>query len=124
MIARGGSCGAVVSGVCVSVVAVGLLGGWYDIAGNGVAGPNGLSCWWSVRLRTSKSCLLYFSGSGCLRIVLALITLPGMPIKVSPVEVSLPSQIPGMKRCSIFGSCLLVGSRYCTVSPNSQSGCL
>ena len=27
IIARGGSCGAVVSGVCVSVVAVGLLGG-------------------------------------------------------------------------------------------------
>lgn len=45
MIARGGSCGTVVSGVCVSVVAVGLLGELYVIAGNGVAGLNGLSCW-------------------------------------------------------------------------------
>ena len=64
----------------------------------------------------------YLSGLGIHLIVLALTTLLPMSRSVSPVDVSLPSQIAWKKRCSIFGSCLKVGSRYCTVSPNSQIG--
>ena len=45
-------------------------------------------------LTVSNSCLSYLSGTICLRIVLALMTLPGMPTIDSPVIVSLPSQIP------------------------------
>ena len=73
-------------------------------------------------LMTSINCLLYFSGCGCLRMVLARMTLLTIPRSVSPDAVSLPSQIAGMNRGSSFGRSLCVGSWYCTVSPNSQSG--
>ena len=73
-------------------------------------------------LMASINCLLYFSGCGCLRMVLAQMTLLTMPRSVSPDAVSLPSQIAGMNRGSSFGRSLCVGSWYCTVSPNSQSG--
>ena len=75
-------------------------------------------------LTTSMSCLLYFSGSGCLLIVLALTTLLAIPMIFSLDAVSLPNQMPGRKRCSSFGSCFAVGSMYCIVSPNSQIGVL
>ena len=70
----------------------------------------------------SNICLSYLSGLGMRLIVLALTTLLPMSRSVSPFDVFLPSQIALKKRCSIFGSCLKVGSRYCVVSPNSQIG--
>ena len=68
--------------------------------------------------------LSYLSALGMRLIVLALTALLLMPRSVSPVAVSLPSQMALKTCCSIFGSCLTVGSRYCAVSPNSQSGVL
>ena len=60
----------------------------------------------------------------CLRIVLALMTLPGMPTIDSPVIVSLPSQIPLKNLGSILGCAFVVGIIYCTVSAISHSGAL
>ena len=54
-------------------------------------------------LITSISCLLYFSGAGSLLIVRARTTLLEIPMRFSLDVVSLPSHMPGMKRCSIFG---------------------
>ena len=81
--------------VCVSVWAVGLLGGWKAMGWFSSACPAVGSCCVFVLLMTSKSCLLYFSGRGIRRIVLARTTLLAMPRSVSPVVVSLPSQIAG-----------------------------
>ena len=64
----------------------------------------------------------YYNPSVAELAILTLMTLLLMPSRVSPVAVSLPSQMALKKRCSIFASCLTVGSRNCTVSPNSQSG--
>ena len=61
-------------------------------------------------LMVSSSCLSYLSGMICLRIVLALMTLPGMPTIDSPVIVSLPSQIPLKNLGSILGCLLLLVS--------------
>ena len=75
-------------------------------------------------LIVSNSCLSYLSGMICLRIVLALMTLPGMPTIDSPVIVSLPSQIPLKNLGSILGCAFVVGIMYCTVSAISHSGAL
>ena len=119
-IAFGGSCGvlvcAVVNGacsveVCFSIVAGGLLGGWKTIGGCSCAcdvGGGIIEC----PVMMSNICLSYLSGFGMRLIALALTTLLPMPRRVSPVDVSLPSQIALKNRCSIFGSCLTVGSRY------------
>ena len=133
-IAFGGSCGppacvgdisACSVDVGLSVVVVCLLGGWKTIGGCSCAcGVGGGVIVCPVWLMMSNICLSYFSGLGMRLIVLALMTLLLMPRSVSPVAVSLPSQIALKKRCSIFGSCLTVGSRYCIVSPNSQIGAL
>ena len=135
-IALGGSCGPPVDDgvvvicsfvVCVSVVVVDLLSGWRTIGGYSCgcdAGGGGVIVV-PVLLMMSNICLSYLSGFGMRLIVLALMTLFLMPRRVSPVAVSLPSQMALKKRCSIFGSCLnclTVGSRCCTASPNSQSG--
>ena len=132
--AFGGSCGPPVGAgltvtcslnVCVSAVAVGLLGGWKTIGGCSCAcDVGGDAIVVPVLLMTSKICLSYLSGLGMRLFVLALTILLLMPRSVSPVAVSLPSQTALKKRCSIFGSCLTVGSRYYTVSPNSQNGAL
>ena len=45
-------------------------------------------------LMTSINCLLYFHGFTCLLIILALMTLPGIPMQDSPDGVSFPSHIP------------------------------
>ena len=60
----------------------------------------------------------------CLRMVLTLMILPGIPIIDSPVIVSLPSQIPLKNLGSIFGSVLVVEIMYCIVSAISHSGAL
>ena len=75
-------------------------------------------------LMVSNSCLSYLSGMICLRIVLALMTLPGMPTIDSPVIVSLPSQIPLKNLGSTLGCAFVVGIMYCTVSAISHSGAL
>ena len=66
-------------------------------------------------LIVSSSCLSYLSGMICLRIVLALMTLPGMPTIDSPVVVSLPSQIPLKNLGSILGCafCCWDHALYC-----------
>ena len=111
-------------GVCVSVVVYCLLGGWKTIVGCRCACDVGGGSVIARPVMMSNICLSYLSGLGIHLIVLALTTLLPMPRSVSPVDASLPSQIALKKRCSIFGVCLKVGSRYCTVSPNSQIGAL
>ena len=61
-------------------------------------------------LMMSISCLLYFSGIGCLLIVLARMTFVAMPRSVSPDAVSLPSQIAGRNLFSSFGRSFTFGS--------------
>ena len=120
LISLGGSCGppfacagtagACSTGVCVSLVAVGLLGGWKIIGACSCAcdvGGGAMVC--PVLLMTSNICLSYLSGLGMRLIVLPLTTLLLMPRSVAPVAVSLPSQMRRKNRCSVFGSCLTVG---------------
>ena len=133
-IAFGGSCGPpvgagviVICSLDVSVVVVGHLGGWKTIGGRSCAcDVGGVVMVCPVLLMMSNMCLSYsyLSGLGMHLIVLALATLLPMPRSASPVAVSLPSQMALKKCCSIFGSCSMVVNKYCTVSPNSQSGAL
>ena len=73
-------------------------------------------------LTTSINCWLYLCGAIFFLTVLARMTLLLIPRMCSPVLSSRPNQMPSKKRCSSFGYCLSVGTMYCTVSPNSQSG--
>ena len=66
--------------------------------------------------------LLCLCGSTCRLIVRARTTLPAVPMKDSPVVVSLPSQIPLKNLGFAFGWFFGVGTMYRTVSPNSQIG--
>ena len=95
--------------VCVSVVACGLA---IIFAVGIMTKLDAVGVVIGVLLMTSRSCLLYFSGLTCLRMVLDLTTLLVMPKMFSFVEVFLPSQIAGKNLASIFGICFAVGNMY------------
>ena len=81
--------------VCVSVAVAGHLAEWKTIAGPSVS--------WYVLLMMSNICLSYLSGLGMRLTVLApTVTTLLPPRSVSPVAVSLPSQMASKKRCSIL----------------------
>ena len=75
-----------------------------------------------VPLIVSRTSLLYLCGSTCRLIARARTTLPAVPMKDSPVAVSLPSQIPLKNLGSAFGWFFGAGTMYRIVSPDSQIG--
>ena len=110
MIGNRGCCCCCCTVVCSSVVCVAaaaesfcVLGGGLYATGNGTVVPAVGNLFNPLLLMTSINCLLYFSGSGCLLIVLERTTFVAMPRRVSPVAVSLPSQIAGRNLFSSFG---------------------
>ena len=95
--------------VCVSVVVVcGRLACVLG-AGSGTKAAVGIAVM-PLLLMTSIISLSYFAAFICLLIVLALTILPEMPEMFSLVDVSLPSQIAGKNRASVFGICFAVGN--------------
>ena len=98
--------------------------GWLVKSSCGDIAVGGVGEFHGYTLIVSRSCLSYLSGSICLRMVLTLMILPGIPIIDSPVIASLPSQISLKNLGSIFGSALVVEIMYCIVSAISHSGAL
>ena len=81
---------AAVSSVCVAVASSCRLSGLNVIGGCVMDGPAAANLLRLFLLMTSISCWLYFSGRGCLLMVLARITLLLMPMRCSLVAVPLP----------------------------------
>ena len=78
--------------------------------GNGTVVPAVGNLFSPLLLMMSINCLLYFSGIVCLLIVLERTTFVAMPRSVSPVAVSLSSQIAGRNLFSNFGRSFTCGS--------------
>ena len=98
--------------VCVDAAAesFGVLGGGLYATGSGTVVPAVGNLLSPLLLMMSINCVLYFSDIGCLLIVLERTTFVAMPRSVSPVAVSLPSQIAGRNLFSNFGGSFTCGS--------------
>ena len=98
--------------VCVDAAAepFGVLGGGLYATGSGTVVPGVGNLFSPLLLMMSINCLLCFSGIGCLLIVLDRTTFVATPRSVSPVAVSLPSQIAGRNLFSSFGRSFTCGS--------------